>query len=172
MSATAKFIAPREGEAGPLRLRPVTVEADDPNFAIIPHGEFRVEDGNVVFDALPESGSDLLPRSFIARRDCETANLRGITMPTDDLPPRLAKGDVLIVDTGNTKPERMGVYALRIGDTVRVLRLHRVGGCWIARQDAPLMAPEYEVTEGNIIGRVIYMFGDAAPAQFFSPENR
>ncbi|MBR5950708.1 MAG: hypothetical protein IKZ87_04665 [Actinomycetaceae bacterium] len=155
-----------------LPLRAVSVEADDPHFAIIPNGQFRVAaSGSVEFDALPEEESVLLPRSFIRRRGCDATKLRSIIMPTDDLPPRLAKGDVLIVDTGDTKPARLGVYALVIADEVRVLRLHRVGGCWLARQDAPQIAPEHEVTEENIIGRIIYLFGDALPPQFYAPEK-
>ena len=42
-------------------------------------------------------------------------------------------------------------------------RLHRVVGCWLARQDYPMMSPEFEVTETDVIGKVGFVAGAVVP---------
>ena len=87
-----------------------------------------------------------------------------ISVAGDSMEPTLRSEDVILVDRRATRPDREGVYILRMGEMLLVKRLQALpGGRVRVTSDNPAFAP-YEVTmpelqgdEIAIIGRVVWV---------------
>jgi transcriptional regulator with XRE-family HTH domain len=96
-----------------------------------------------------------------------TDHLSVVKVDGDSMMPTLQDGDLVLIDRTKTKPNREGVYALRVGDIAWVKRISVNLKTQKVRvlSDNPLIPkqPEMDEEELSIIGRVIALVARKLP---------
>lgn len=90
------------------------------------------------FCGAQESTQDLIPisKDWIFENSYSEASLKAVTVRGDSMSPRIQDGDVLLINTADSKPNSGNVYAIAVDDELRVKRLvKRMDGSWIISSD-------------------------------------
>lgn len=134
-------------------------------FAIVPRVAVRLSAGNgsvPMESSLPPLAfrEDWLRRKGVAARE----SLRVCEVRGDSMLPYLMDGDVVLVDLGQKGLSDGEVYAVRVGDEVRVKRLfRRLGGSLLLKSDNPSfpdeVVPADELGQLEVLGRVLWRSG-------------
>jgi phage repressor protein C with HTH and peptisase S24 domain len=78
---------------------------------------------------------------WLARERLDKANLVAIRVTGDSMDGTLSDGDTVLIDRSRTKPD--GVFAIRIGDGLRIKRLQKMtDGSLRVSSDNPMYQPE------------------------------
>lgn len=134
-------------------------------FALVPRVDVRLSagPGSVPMEStLPPLAfrEDWLRRKGVTSR----ASLRVCEVAGDSMEPYLMDGDVVLVDTGQADLVDGDVYAVRIGEEVRIKRLfRRLAGSPLLKSDNPnfpeeTIAPE-SMHQLQVLGRVLWRSG-------------
>lgn len=98
------------------------------------------------------NGHDLIPEHLIA-----------IAIEDAGMAPRLATGDIVVIDTASTEPIDNGIFLLNVNGTVSVRRLILDLGQWYISADNPnrkhYQRQSFDANESEILGRVVFHAG-------------
>ncbi|WP_229205961.1 S24 family peptidase [Duganella sp. Leaf126] len=120
--------------AVPVRI----VDADDPDFYMIPKVKLRLSAGITGFQTIPEihDGSTLMvAKNWVDRNRYVPGQLLAISVKGESMEPNLYEGDQVIVNTGDTKIEDGGVYAVNYEGEAVIKRMTRDRGEWWLTSD-------------------------------------
>lgn len=144
-------------------LLPVSdTHLDNPNIVLIPKVTIRVAAGITGFSVDGSDDVDLntypLERSWVQRNGYFTNKLLAMRVKGDSMFPLYREGDIIIINTADTKPVDTKEYVVNFDGDVVLKRLSREGGSWWLTSDNP--EPKYHrrsVRGGEtiIIGRVV-----------------
>lgn len=142
-----------------------TEDLPDGVFALVPRVAVQLAAGpsSVPFESnLPPLAfrKDWLRKKGVIGR----ASLRVCEVRGDSMLPYLMDGDVVLVDTGQADLVEGEVYAVRVGDEVRIKRLfRRLGGSLLLKSDNPAFPDESvrpeELDQLQVLGRVLWRSG-------------
>lgn len=135
---TALAAPPAGTIAGAMRV--VAAERDDPDLMHIRKVQLRVSAGVTGFrtDAEFEDGGTLaLDPRWIAAKKLKPQQLIAITVKGDSMEPGLYDGDVVVINTADTKHADGGVFVFNYEGEVVIKRLSRDIGEWWLSSDNP-----------------------------------
>lgn len=124
-------------------------------------GRGAVVEGREVADGSLMFGKDWIRRELSAKPE----DLRSIRVSGDSMEPKLRSGDVVLIDTSSRRPDREGIYILRMGDMLLVKQLQAIpSGIIKVTSENPafdswtlkLSDLEGDAPEVAIVGRVIW----------------
>ncbi len=99
-------------------------------------------------------------RRWLAEQGLEGAQLSAITVKGDSMEPLLRDGDQILVDR-REQPFRDGIHVVRLGDTLMVKRVTRVGAgrLMLLSENASYPPIDIAADEVQVIGRVVWKGG-------------
>jgi phage repressor protein C with HTH and peptisase S24 domain len=122
----------------PGAMRVVTADRDDPSFVQIPLVRLRLSAGIMGFatEAEEHDGSTMSVRgSWIERNGYSPNKLIAIRVKGESMEPTLYDGDLVIINTADTKMVDGAVYAINYEGESVVKRMQREGGQWYLASD-------------------------------------
>ena len=126
-------------------------------------GNGRYIDSERIIDWVPVS------RDWIQKKGLPKDSLMAVHVVGSSMLPRLHDSDVILINTSDKSPSSGGVYALSVGDELRVKRLiKRIDGAWIISSDNksdPVnqdeILSEHDMKNVRIIGKAVkVLMGD------------
>ena len=126
---------------------------------------FAAGSGELVFEAEEIDKSHGFRRDYMQRRGLNPSRCKLFTVKGESMLPTLTDGAVVLVNMADREVVSGLVYALIVGDGLRVKRLfRRPDGVIEMRSDNPMqhMYPPEPIYDGNaaVIGRVVWQAGD------------
>lgn len=150
--------APQFEGAIPVRM----VDQDDPEFIQIPMVRLRLQAGMTGFQTEPErrdGGTMGMRRSWIERNDFNPARLIAIQVKGESMEPSLYEGDVVVINTADTKMVDGQVYAINYEGEAVVKRLSRdAGEWWLTSDNLDQRKYHRKICRGGeciVVGRVV-----------------
>jgi phage repressor protein C with HTH and peptisase S24 domain len=148
---------------GVRNAMPVRAAAnDDADFVQIQMVKLRLSAGITGFRTEPEQrdgGTLGLRRSWIERHQLRPEHLIAIVVKGESMEPSLYDGDIVVINTLDTRPVDGAVYAFNYEGEAVVKRLTRDAGQWWLSSDNPDQRKFYRKqckgTECLVIGRVV-----------------
>ena len=120
-------------------FQPVVIaEPNDPNFYGIPKVKLELSAGVTGFQTVPEiyDGSMLsVSKNWVDRNGYAPGNLLALTVKGESMEPNLFHGDVVIINTADTKMVDGSVYAINYEGEAVIKRLARDRGEWWLTSD-------------------------------------
>lgn len=119
-------------------MKVVPADRDDREFIQIPMVKLRLSAGITGFQTEPErrdGGTLGMRRSWIERHDYNPSKLIAIYVKGDSMEPNLHDGDVVVINTADTKPVNGIAFAVNFNGQAVVKRLTRVAGHWWLHSD-------------------------------------
>jgi phage repressor protein C with HTH and peptisase S24 domain len=153
--------------SGPGGLRgaefmPVDIfHADNPKVVLIPHVRLRLNAGITGFHVEGESGSDTHPldRAWVSRERLSAERLIAIKVKGESMEPGLFDGDIVVINTADTKPVDGSVYAINYEGEAVIKRMSRdAGSWWLTSDNSDQRKYHRKSVRGNeciIVGRVV-----------------
>lgn len=142
--------------------RVVVTDEDDPHFVNIQMVKLRLSAGITGFQADPDhshGGTLKVPASWIERNRYIPDRLVAIRVRGESMEPSLYEDDVVIVNTGDTKPVDGGVYAVNYEGEAVVKRMSRdIGEWWLTSDNPDQRKYHRKMCRGGeciVVGRVI-----------------
>lgn len=177
-STPNKVIAHDPAKAGPvLRLykprqaseppQPVDVNVDDaadPRFTFIPKVRLRLTAGISGYAVEPEYEHDepsntAVPTDWIVQRGYSPSSLIAIHVRGESMEPTFYEGDLVVLNTADTRPVDGGVFAINYEGEPVVKRMARDAGEWWLTSDNPDQRKYHrKVCSGDaciIVGRIV-----------------
>lgn len=143
-------------------MRVEGVDQDDPRLTIIPKVRLRLTAGLSGFEVEPEpydGSSTTVPTSWIERKGFSRDKLIALPIRGESMEPTFHEGDLVIINTADTKPVSGGVYAVNYEGEPAIKRLTRDAGRWWLMSDNVDQRRYYRQSfDGDttqIIGRVV-----------------
>lgn len=140
----------------------VGVDRDDPRLTIIPKVRLRLTAGLSGFEVEPEpydGGSTTVPTEWIQRHGYHRDKLIAIAVRGESMEPTFFEGDLVIINTADTKPVAGAVYAVNYEGEPAIKRLARDAGRWWLVSDnsdqRKYYRQSFEGDTSQIIGRVV-----------------
>lgn len=137
-------------------------DGDDPRLTIIPKVRLRLTAGLSGFEVEPEpydGSSTTVPTDWIERHGYSREKLIAITVRGESMEPTFYKGDLVIINTADTKPVSGAVYAVNYEGEPAIKRLVRDAGRWWLVSDNVDQRRYYRQSfsgdTSQIIGRVV-----------------
>lgn len=126
---------------------------------------FAAGNGELVFEAEEIDNSHSFRREYMERRGLNPNRCKLFTVKGESMLPTLTDGALVLVNLADREVVSGLVYALIVGDGLRVKRLfRRPDGVIEMRSDNPMqhMYPPEPIYDGNaaVIGRVVWQAGD------------
>ncbi|MGW8391112.1 XRE family transcriptional regulator [Pseudoduganella sp. HUAS MS19] len=118
----------------------VVAEANDPNFYHVPKVQLQLRAGVTGFQTVPEihDGSTLsVAKNWVDRNGYHPNQLIAVTVKGDSMEPNLYEGDMVIINTADTKMSDGAVYAFNYEGEAVIKRLSRDAGQWWLASDNP-----------------------------------
>jgi phage repressor protein C with HTH and peptisase S24 domain len=148
---------------GVRNAMPVRAAAnDDADFVQIQMVKLRLSAGITGFRTEPEQrdgGTLGLRRSWIERHQLHPKHLIAIVVKGESMEPSLYEGDIVVINTLDTRPVDGAVYAFNYEGEAVVKRLTRDAGQWWLTSDNPDQRRFYRKqckgTDCLVIGRVV-----------------
>jgi len=148
---------------GVKNAMPVRAAAnDDADFVQIQMVKLRLSAGITGFRTEPEQrdgGTLGLRRSWIERHQLHPEHLIAIVVKGESMEPSLYEGDIVVINTLDTRPVDGAVYAFNYEGEAVVKRLTRDAGQWWLTSDNPDQRRYYRKqckgTDCLVIGRVV-----------------
>jgi phage repressor protein C with HTH and peptisase S24 domain len=119
-------------------LSVVIAENGDPNFYQIPKVKLQLRAGMTGFQTVPEiyDGSTLsVSKNWVDRNGYSPSKLIAVSIKGDSMEPNLYEGDMVIVNTADTKMTDGSVYAFNYEGEAVIKRLSRDAGQWWLTSD-------------------------------------
>lgn len=149
-----------DGVPGAIPIR--ALDDDDPEFTQIPMVKLRLSAGMTGFQTDPDvkQGATLsLRRQWVERAGYHPAKLIAIPVKGESMEPTLYEGDIIIINTADTKPVDGYVYAVNYEGEAVVKRLARDAGQWWLTSDSSDQRKYHrKLCQGEaciIIGRIV-----------------
>ncbi|MGV7210472.1 helix-turn-helix transcriptional regulator [Oxalobacteraceae bacterium A2-2] len=120
-------------ESIPGALRVVVADPSDPNFYHIPKVQLIVRAGFAGFETVPEiyDGSVLsLNKNWVDRKGLHPSKLVALSVTGDSMEPNLYDGDIVIVNTADTKMKDGEVFVFNYDGEAVIKRLVKERGEW------------------------------------------
>jgi len=176
IDAQPEVISPRlmkvlergETVVGLLGLRPGSymrvegADQEDPRLTVIPKVRLRLTAGLSGFEVEPEpydGSSTTVPTDWIHRHGYHRDKLIAITVRGESMEPTFYEGDLVIINTADTKPVAGAVYAVNYEGEPAIKRLARDAGRWWLVSDnadqRKYYRQSFEGDTSQIIGRVV-----------------
>ncbi|MCC6071439.1 XRE family transcriptional regulator [Massilia sp. GCM10020059] len=138
-----------------------TADPENPASVQIQKVELRLSAGITGFQTEPDrrdGGSWNLPRRWVDKNGFIPEKLLAIDVKGESMEPSLYTGDVVVINTADTKPVNGQVYAVNYEGEAVIKRLVRDGGNWYLHSDNA--SPRYprrmcRGSECIIVGRVV-----------------
>lgn len=131
-------------------------------FAQIPRYQVEASAGcGALVEAEETSGFYAFNLKWLARRGLKPAHLCVISVRGDSMEPRLADGDLILVDRAQRQIADGLAYVMRIGDDLLVKNVQRIDAARIALLSANTLYPPRELDlenlgpDAEVIGRVV-----------------
>ncbi len=107
-------------------------------------------------------------RGWLRKKRLPVTKLKALDVSGDSMEPRISSGDVVLINSGDTKIKDNCIYAIRYGDSVKIKRLSvRFDGAVILTSDNPNskgateeVVRESDLDQLQIIGRAVWVGGD------------
>lgn len=158
--------APYEKFAG-FETVPISFDSDNPSFVKIRMVTLRLSAGIQGFRTEPDEGPDSelsLNVHWMQKKGLIPDKLIGIRVRGESMEPTLYDGDVVVVDTADTKPVDGAIYAINYEGEAVVKRMSRDAGDWWLTSDSFDQRKYHrKLCRGGeclIIGRVVRREGD------------
>jgi phage repressor protein C with HTH and peptisase S24 domain len=149
-------------DLAPGAVRVVAIEDDDPSIVQIRKVKLRVQAGVTGFQVEPEDDdgeTQGVPRKWLLRAGLHQEALLSITVKGESMEPALYEGDVIIVDTRDTKLVDGAVYVVNYEGEAIVKRMIRDAGQWWLSSDnsdqRKYHRKQCKGAECIVIGRVV-----------------
>lgn len=147
----------------------VEIIATDEDFAFIPFYDVKASCGNGYHngDHVVVKGELAFKRTWLKAENLQEKDLAIITAKGDSMSPTISEGAILLVNSNYSRIENGRVYALMVGDEVRVKRLFIgfSGDCRITSDNQnKTLYPDETISANDlaglhIIGRVVWTGG-------------
>lgn len=150
---------------GPSQIPPVSLESH-PDLFSVPRVRFKLSAGISGFSVEPENGNG---KPIFFRRDWFDTNgykpesLFAVRVQGVSMEPSLWDGDLVVINTADTKPVDGDVFAINYEGELVVKRLRRDEGQWFAcsdNADQRRFAPKRCTEDVQIIGKAVYRQGE------------
>jgi len=135
---------------------------DDPRFTLIPKVKLRLTAGITGFSIEPEEddgATTAVPTEWIAQRGYSSANLVAIEVRGESMEPTFYQGDLVVLNTADTRPADGGVFAINYEGEPVVKRMSRdAGDWWLTSDNADQRKYGRKICRGDaclVIGRVV-----------------
>lgn len=92
---------------------------------------------------------------WLAKRGYKPEHLFALTVSGDSMEPSLYDGDLVIINTGDTKPVDEAVFVINYEGEIIIKRLWRDAGEWWLTSDNPRHKPKRCHKQSLLIGRVV-----------------
>jgi len=146
----------------PDALRVVAADADDDGFVQIPMVKLRLAAGITGYQTEPEwrdGGTLGMRRTWLERHDYHPSHLIAIYVKGESMEPALYAGDIVVINTLDTRPVDGAVYAVNYEGEAVVKRLTRdAGQWWLTSDNAEGRRFHRKLCQGDeciVIGRVV-----------------
>lgn len=161
------ILAPLSGSsandaAGLSNTLRVVAEGDDDAFVPIPMVKLRLSAGITGYQAEPEQrdgGTLGMRRTWLERNQYSPLHLIAIYVKGESMEPSLYAGDIVVINTLDTKPVDGAVYAFNYEGEAVVKRLARdAGQWWLTSDNADQRTYHRKLCQGGeclVIGRVV-----------------
>ena len=143
-------------------LRVVAAEGEEDGFIQIPMVKLRLSAGITGFQAEPErrdGGTLGMRRSWLERNQYHPGHLIAIYVKGESMEPSLYAGDIVVINTLDTKPVAGAVFAFNVEGEAVVKRLAREAAQWWLTSDNPDQRTYHRrLCQGDeciVIGRVV-----------------
>lgn len=140
----------------------VGADQDDPNFVQIPMVKLRLSAGVTGFQVdtdFADGGTIGMRKNWLERFRYNPEKLVAISVKGDSMEPSLYDGDIVVINTAETKPIDGRVFAVNYEGEPVVKRLSRDAGEWWLTSDSPDQRRHHrKLCRGEaciIIGRVV-----------------
>ena len=140
----------------------VVAEGDDDSFVPIPMVKLRLSAGITGFQAEPEArdgGTLGMRRTWLERNQYSPSHLIAIYVKGESMEPSLYAGDIVVINTLDTKPVDGAVFAFNYEGEAVVKRLVRDAAHWWLTSDNPDQRKYHrKLCQGGeciVIGRVV-----------------
>lgn len=140
----------------------VVAEGDDDGFVPIPMVRLRLSAGITGYQAEPEArdgGTLGMRRSWLERNQYSPSHLIAIYVKGESMEPSLYAGDIVVINTLDTKPVAGAVYAFNYEGEAVVKRLARDAAQWWLTSDNPDQRTYHrKLCQGGeciVLGRVV-----------------
>lgn len=137
-------------------------DADDPRLTIIPKVRLRLTAGLSGFEVEPEpydGSSTTVPTEWLERKGYSRDKLIALTVRGESMEPTFCEGDLVIINTADTKPVAGAVYAVNYEGEPAIKRLARDAGRWWLVSDnvdqRRYYRQSFQSDTSQIIGRVV-----------------
>lgn len=150
------------GLPGLPNLLRVVAEGDDDAFVPIPMVKLRLSAGITGYRAEPEArdgGTLGMRRTWLERNQYSPSHLIAIYVKGESMEPSLYAGDIVVINTLDTKPVAGAVFAFNVEGEAVVKRLAREAAQWWLTSDNPDQRTYHrKLCQGDeciVIGRVV-----------------
>lgn len=157
-----------EPAAGPPEpspfIRVEVADPGDPRFTFIPKVRLRLTAGISGFAVEPELDHDepsstAVPTDWVVQRGYSPASLIAIHVRGESMEPTFYEGDLVVLNTADTRPVDGGVFAINYEGEPVVKRMSRDAGQWWLTSDNPDQRKYHrKVCAGEaciIVGRIV-----------------
>lgn len=146
---------------GPIALH------NNPEYPSVPkvHFEFKAGETGYSIERLDDIDPTpvVIHVSWFQSHGYKPKRLVAVTVDCENMAPTLSRGDTAVINLDSTESISGEVFAVRIGDELRLERLFRADQSWSMRSDNPDVGkyPPLEMgSDTEIIGRVVYRQSD------------
>lgn len=135
----------------------------DPDYSEIPVYDIEASAGSgSLFDEEVITNYLKFRKDWLTREGLQASNLVAIRVTGDSMDGTLADGDTVLIDRSRSKPD--GVFAIRIGDALRIKRLQKMtDGTLRVSSDNPMYQPEHirpeNLDQVDIVGQCYWRSG-------------
>lgn len=153
-------------KAFPGAMRVVVADEDNPGFVPIPLVKLKLSAGVTGFQTEPEyhDGSTVgMSREWIRRKGFDPTKLLATVVGGRSMEPTLYDGDVVVINTADTKPVSGKVFAVNFDGEAVVKRMQWDGKWWLASDNPDQRTYFRRACEGAsclIVGRVVHRESD------------
>lgn len=151
------------GEGDDRLGEPVADYSSDPDYDEIPVYDIEASAGaGSLFDHELITSYLKFRKDWLTREGLHASNLVAIRVAGDSMDSTLSEGDTVLIDRSRTKPD--GVFAIRIGDALRIKRLQKMtDGTLRVSSDNPVYQPEHihpeNLNQVEIVGQCYWRGG-------------
>lgn len=148
--------------AGGSGRPPLVNLSEHPDLVPVPRVRFKLSAGVSGFAIEPENGNGkpvFFRQDWFDQHGYRPERLFSVRVSGASMEPSLYDGDLVVVNTADTKPQDGEVFALNFEGELVIKRLRRDAGQWFAASDNAdqrRYAPKHCTDDVQIIGRVIY----------------
>lgn len=159
-----RIYQPRPPSEPPLPVQIGVADAADPRFTFIPKVRLRLTAGISGYAVEPECENDepsttAIPTDWIVKKGYSPSSLVAIEVRGESMEPTFYEGDLVVLNTADTRPVDGGVFAINYEGEPVVKRMARDAGNWWLTSDNPDQRKYHrKVCSGDaciVVGRIV-----------------